>query len=297
MAKKRTLSPNELDSMRNMLQTAAISALMKSRRWEPGEIAFQGGTSLNLAHGSARFSEDLDFMIRGGMSLTDFSSSVGANLVLPSDVKSDLKVSVTKGKDGNNPHCFYVTLGGPDVIGSAKVKIELWQTPQKALDSLKLVVSTVKTDLGVAYVPTLTVEEIHADKVYALGGRNRIKPRDVFDLWWLMDEKKVKPLSQKSLETRLEIYPGPSSDKSETAQIWMENAQERLDDLKSENAPAMVSEDLKRWLPSYWKMNEEVAAEMLRVSIAELENGMSLMRELDLDEYSDKTHEKNTSHE
>ena len=66
--KKRTLSARDEVHLRAVLQTATLAALMDSRRWEPGDIAFQGGTSLHLAHGSARFSEDLDFRVRGSCS-------------------------------------------------------------------------------------------------------------------------------------------------------------------------------------------------------------------------------------
>lgn len=69
VTRKRTLSSQEEAQLRDVLQTATLAALMNSRRWEPGDIAFQGGTSLHLAHGSARFSEDLDFLVRGGLSL------------------------------------------------------------------------------------------------------------------------------------------------------------------------------------------------------------------------------------
>lgn len=278
MAKQRTMSPAEAQDLRQILQTAAIAALMRSRRWEPGEIVFQGGTSLNLAHGSARFSEDLDFMVRGGMTFSDLSSLIASHIRLPSGIANDLTVTVTKGKDARNPHAFNITLGGPNVIGSAKVKVELWQTPKESLDGLKLIISTVATPHGTAYVPTLTLEEIHADKVYALGARNRIKPRDIFDLWWLIKTKGVAALSPASLLSRLDIYPAASKERSDTAQTWLENAPERLADLKVGNAPALVSADLQRWLPTYWKMDEATAAEMIQCAVTELENGIELMK-------------------
>src|SRR5660397_11042 len=187
MATKRTLSSEEQQRLRAILQSAAISALMDSRRWQPGELAFQGGTCLHLAYGSARFSEDLDFMVRGGLSLEGLAKEVLRRIRLPPDIPADMTVVVSKGKDERNPHVFMITLGGPNVIGSAKVKIELWQTRETALNSLKLVVSTITSPAGgQAFVPVLTLDEILADKVYALGARDRLKARDVFDLWWLL---------------------------------------------------------------------------------------------------------------
>jgi len=79
---KRVLTPQQLQTLRSMLQAATIAALMDSRRWEPGDLAFQGGTCLHLAHGSARFSEDLDFMVRGGLSLRGLSKEVQNKLHL-----------------------------------------------------------------------------------------------------------------------------------------------------------------------------------------------------------------------
>lgn len=59
---KRQISASEAFDLRQALHVATLDALMASRRWEPGDLVFQGGTSLHLAHGSPRFSEDLDFL-------------------------------------------------------------------------------------------------------------------------------------------------------------------------------------------------------------------------------------------
>jgi predicted nucleotidyltransferase component of viral defense system len=275
--KKRTLSAQNQQLLREILQTATIAALMDSRRWEPGDIAFQGGTSLHLAHGSARFSEDLDFMVRGGLSLNGLSKAVQQKLRLPPDVPADLRVTVTQGKDQRNPHMFYVTLSGPQVLGSAKVKVEMWQTQAAALKSLQLKISTVTSPAGQAFVPTLTLKEIFTDKVYALGARGRIKPRDVFDLWWLC-EKEVPQLTLQALHTRLEIYPVPSGQTMDTAQAWLANAKLRLRDLQAEGAAAEVANDLKRWLPSAWPMDAQAAADMIKPAVAQLALGMELMQ-------------------
>lgn len=281
--KKRLLSTQEQRRLSEILQTAAIAALMDSRRWQPGDIAFQGGTSLHLVHGSARFSEDLDFMVRGGLSLDGLSKQIQNKLRLPPDIPADLSLSVSAAKDHRNPHSFYVVLGGEQVLGSAKVKIELWQTADAALKSLQLKVSTVTSPAGQAFVPTLTLAEIFADKVYALGGRDRIKPRDVFDLSWLC-EKQMPPLTLKVLRIRLEIYPVKTGDLVDTANAWLVNAADRLSDLKASNAAGDVATDLKRWLPTSWAMDKQIAAEMLQPAIEQLQLGMKLMRDFVLEQ-------------
>ena len=276
-SKKRTLPPQQAQLLRALLQTATLAALMDSRRWEPGDLAFQGGTSLHLAHGSARFSEDLDFMVRGGLSLAGLSKQVQQKLRLPPDVPSDLRVTVSSGKDARNPHSFDVTLSGPQVLGSARVKVEFWQAQPEALKSLQLKISTVASPAGQAFVPTLTLPEIFADKVYALGARGRIKPRDVFDLWWL-GEQGMPALTLQALLTRLEIYPAASGQALDTARAWLANAALRLAELRAADAALRVAFDLKRWLPSSWLMNEQVAADMLQIAVAQLEVGMGLLQ-------------------
>ena len=274
---KRVLSAEQQQTLRHILQAATIAALMDSRRWEPGDLAFQGGTSLHLAHGSARFSEDLDFMVRGGLSLEGLSKEVQKKLRLPADVPADLSVAVTPGRDVRNPHIFYVTLSGPLVVGSVRVKIELWQTQAAALKSLQLKISTVTSPAGQAFVPTLTLAEIFADKVYALGGRDRIKPRDLFDLWWLCEKEKPH-LTAMAMRTRLEIYPADSGKLQDTQAAWLANAALRLQDLQAKRAAKDVASDLKRWLPSSWPMNEQVAADMLQLASTHLQAGVVLMQ-------------------
>lgn len=274
---KRVLSAEQQQTLRHTLQAATIAALMDSRRWEPGDLAFQGGTCLHLAHGSARFSEDLDFMVRGGLSLDGLSKEVQKKLRLPADVPADLSVAVTPGRDARNPHIFYVTLSGPLVVGSVRVKIELWQTQAAALKSLQLKISTVTSPAGQAFVPTLTLAEVFADKVYALGGRDRIKPRDVFDLWWLCEKEKPH-LTASAMRTRLEIYPADSGALQDTQAAWLANAALRLQDLQAKRAAKDVASDLKRWLPSSWPMNEQVATDMLQLAITHLQAGVALMQ-------------------
>lgn len=277
MVKKRSLSAEEQQRLRSVLQTATLGALMDCRRWQPGELAFQGGTCLHLAHGSARFSEDLDFMVRGGLSLPSLSREIERRLQQLTGVPADMTVTVAPGRPARNPHALMVTLSGPQVIGSAKVKIELWQTSQTALNSLKLLVRAIPSPTGPqVFVPTLSLEEVFADKVYALGARDRLKARDVFDLWWLCDQKTMT-IEADTLCNRLDIYPGAGNNRAQTAQKWLTTAEKRLADLRAAPTPAAVAADLKRWLPPSWKMNDTVAATMLAVAVQKLVEGVAVM--------------------
>ena len=48
---KRHLTPTEAFDLRQALHMATLDALMSSRRWEPGDLVFRGGTSLHLVYG------------------------------------------------------------------------------------------------------------------------------------------------------------------------------------------------------------------------------------------------------
>ncbi len=280
---KTQLTPSDQFRLRNVLQAATLAALMDSRRWEPGDLAFQGGTCLHLAHGSARFSEDLDFMVRGGLTLDGLAAEVGRRLRLPPDVPPGLQLSVAPSRNGRNPHAFTVTLSGPEVIGSARVKIELWQTDAQVLRDIRIMVSTISTGAATtAYVPSETLDEILADKIYALGARERLKPRDVFDVWWLFNRAPKTPsLSPAALAMRLRIYP--RGDPARTAASWLANAGLQLGLLRLPATAAGVALDLQRWLPSSWPMTDGSAAEMLAVSARELHAGIDIIERVPTD--------------
>ena len=78
--KKTPMTAAQQFELRQALHVATLDALLASRRWQPGELVFQGGTSLHLAHGSPRFSEDLDFLVHSTLDLTGISAAIEARL-------------------------------------------------------------------------------------------------------------------------------------------------------------------------------------------------------------------------
>lgn len=290
-SRRRSLTANELFQLRNALQAATLSALMDSRRWEPGDLAFQGGTCLHLVHGSPRFSEDLDFMVRGGMSIAGLEAGIQQRLALPPTAPPGLKLTVSVGKDEHNPHAFVVTAAGQGYLGSAKVKVELWRTPGSVMQQLQLLVRPVMTQLAAtALVPTLTLPEILADKVYALAVRERLKPRDVFDLWLLRTQhaQTAPRVQPELLALRLQIYPRGAP--AETAAQWLASAAQRLEQLRAGGAARQaleqfVQEDLAKWLPSYWSAPGGDAAAMLDVSSQWLREGIDAMQQIQSELY------------
>lgn len=278
---KRHLSKDEIADLRQALHVATLDALMASRRWKFGDLVFQGETSLYLAHGSPRISEDLDFLVNSSLNLESISDSVQRLLASTgpgSWLPEGTGFSVSKAKDGRNPHAFVVTISGANVIGSVKVKVELWQT--NAISSIAAVVGKVRLARGPlsgmqTQVPTATLAEIYADKVFALAARPYLKPRDVFDLHWLVKSQGFSHCSDAALRVRLATYP------NQTPAAWLEKAKLRRVELKESGDK--IAHDLKRWLPSSWPLNATSVAEMIKVSVSVLEQGMEIMRVIEAD--------------
>lgn len=274
---KRQISASEAFDLRQALHVATLDALMASRRWEPGDLVFQGGTSLHLAHGSPRFSEDLDFLVNSSLKLDAISDAIQARLEGTPWVPGDARLTVTKAKEGHNPHAFVVSIGGPDIIGSVRVKVEMWQTDEAALAAVNAIVAPVRLARGPAagiqaFVPTADLSEIHADKVFALAARPYLKPRDVFDLHWLAKHDGLRECSVDDLRVRLATYP------SETPAAWVDKAFKRRLDLL--NGATAIQEDLTRWLPSSWPLSTKDAAAMAETALAALDQGIDLMRQV-----------------
>ncbi|SFF34512.1 nucleotidyl transferase AbiEii/AbiGii toxin family protein [Paracidovorax wautersii] len=268
---KKVLTAAQAFDLRQLLHVATLEALMASRRWQPGDLVFQGGTSLHLAHGSPRLSEDLDFMVNSSLKLGAIQASILQRLQSTMTLPEGAKLSIKPAKDDHNPHAFDVSIGGENMIGGVRLKIELWKTDKQALDAIKATVAPIRTVGGLqTFVPTAELSEIYADKVFALANRDRIKPRDVFDLHWLVNHHQIKAITEDKMRVRLATYP------DSTPADWLAKAFDRRAAL-AQAAPA-IAKDLKRWLPSSWPMDEEQAAAMAQTAIDALGQGIDVMR-------------------
>jgi len=275
---KRPLTAVESFDLRQALQVATLDALMASRRWEPGDLIFQGGTSLHLAYGSPRFSEDLDFLVSDALKLDSIAESVQTRLEGASWFPADTRLTVTKARESGNLHAFDVTLGGQDVLGAVRVKVEMWRADKAAMAEVAVLVRPVRLNRGPTsgmqtFVPTAELQEILADKVFALGARPYLKPRDVFDLYWLQRQNDLRSCSEQDMKVRLAFYRG------EDAFGWIEKAQQRVNEL-SEPTETVVN-DLRRWLPSSWPLTAASAEAMKRAAVDLLERGIERMREVE----------------
>lgn len=121
--------------------------------------------------------------------------------------------------------------------------------------------------------PTADLPEIYVDKVFALGARPYLKPRDVFDLHGLITQGGRGECTLEGFLVRL------ATDPNETPSAWLEKAQARRTELEA--SAAYVMQDLKRWLPSSWPLGESNVRAMVDTAIAALDQGMQMMHAIE----------------
>jgi predicted nucleotidyltransferase component of viral defense system len=170
-----------------------LDALMQHAGWGVGELAFHGGTSLHLSWRSARYSEDLDFLLSSTVSKVDAVAAKVVAAVQERFRALDAAFSVElrdKSKDAARMLSFHVVVTHSGYLGRALVKAEFWRTQAGYLAQYPTVFRTPASpsDLAVLVshpVPAATLETAYADKLVAFATRPRLKWRDIYDLWWI----------------------------------------------------------------------------------------------------------------
>ena len=146
------------------------------------DLIFKGGTALRLAHGSPRFSEDLDFSLLQDRLKSKFRRWVGKIIApFPELTLTDLEekchayLAEIKVTQGYLPFPFRIKIE----ISRRGIKDYQWK-----LQLLSSAVSTVQV-LGQVGV----LGQIYQDKISCL--KDRAKPKDLFDLWYISQKLKV----------------------------------------------------------------------------------------------------------
>lgn len=151
---------------------------------EAKQMLFKGGTALRVIYGSPRFSEDLDFSLFG-VSLSQTKSFVEGLFVMVLAAMEQIGIKIEIGEKSN------VTTGGYFGVATFKmleyqaVGVEINVSARNGRD-VRGEVDSVAND----FVPTYTVvhlpqSELVEEKIFrAL--RERKKPRDFYDLYFIM---------------------------------------------------------------------------------------------------------------
>jgi hypothetical protein len=282
---KTTFSQAVLLDATKRLQLLLLDCLMASGNWTRDDIRFQGGTCLSLVYGSARFSEDLDFLLGTDRGLNRMLAGASARMTetlriaLPgATVRFSLRDdSGLEGAHARNPRTFTMSVAQPDWHKAVRIKVEFWLSDPEAVAQYGAGVRTARVleaaregaPLRLTVPPVLVnaanPEEILVDKLHALVGRKYLKHRDVFDLWWLRTQglENWSEALVKHYANHARMYAGAPSIEQLAAKLA----------LKAKDISALMGErtfpaDLKRWLGADSSTATQASADALAESVA-----------------------------
>ena len=163
------------------------------------QLAFQGGTALRLCYQGTRYSEDLDFA--GGETfdpetMAGFSQILEAEIAAAYGLQVDIKPPKQKDSDsGVSVARWSARVQIPQLDRSAPQKqvinIEVAAVPAHDIDLVPVVANYphLPAPFRQMLVSSETQREILADKIIALGARDFLKARDIWDIKFLTDRQ------------------------------------------------------------------------------------------------------------
>jgi predicted nucleotidyltransferase component of viral defense system len=161
-------------------------------------LAFKGGTALKRCYfGDYRFSEDLDFTLTTEASLETILAGLEE---ISTDIQQEsgilIRYSHADRKSHQNSHTFYLAYDGPlPSMSTKEVKVDITISERlvRPLQNRPVLKGYKEyEDLPEdATVQVYSLEEILSEKVAALTDRARNEPRDLYDIWYLIEQEKM----------------------------------------------------------------------------------------------------------
>jgi len=181
------------------MQKAILTALSQNGCFN--KIVFQGGTALRLFYGNPRFSEDIDLVLKEGEKRYDLSGKMPkvkqfAFHIFPFVESVDVKSQKTK--RGLQRYVLQTKSGNPEQ--RLRLHVELAAVPSYQNEPRILDFPPIHPAVRVE-----DVSEILADKVCALALRQYLKGRDLWDIYFLTQERSVGLLWE-LVEKKVEDY-------------------------------------------------------------------------------------------
>jgi predicted nucleotidyltransferase component of viral defense system len=255
--KKRALSPILALQWAQAAHAQYLNALMSVVDWSAQQFAFHGGTSLHLSWSSARYSEDLDFLLSREVGNVDKVLAKVLAIMRERFRAMDAQFAIDikdKSKDPERMLSFHITVSHAAYIGKAMVKAEFWRTDTAYLVNYPTQFRTPVAPDGLVVrvmhpVPAATLETAYADKLTAFATRPYLKWRDVYDLWWIGTQSSaqvdVRGATQQFLHNIQAYTPVDGLTPSNALRKFLANDRQSI--------IAKANPDLKRWLPeSLW---------------------------------------------
>jgi len=146
-------------------------------------LIFKGGTALQKGYGLPRFSIDLDFTATNKKSFVELIKTISKEI---EHFGYSTKIEEVK----TIGETFILRISGPlsgaSPMSIASLRIEISLRESLLLEPLKIDVNPIYHDLKPYTIIVMAEKEILAEKIRAIMTRN--KPRDVFDLYFLLNK-------------------------------------------------------------------------------------------------------------
>lgn len=196
---------DRLSKLRNSYQTTELNVYREYvqhlflnnfyQQPQAHKIYFKGGTALRMVYKSPRFSEDLDF----GSTLQDINEIEKAVISTLVEIEREgIKSEVIESKKTSGGYLSIIDF----VIGSTAVRLRI----EVSFRERELVgeAETIFSDFVPAYlINVLSQEQLVGGKLSALLDRH--KPRDFYDLYFLLQKDFISPAQKDLLRQTLPL--------------------------------------------------------------------------------------------
>lgn len=256
LTRKQNIADDERLKICSFIHFAALKEIFLSSAWKVEQVVFHGGTSLGVAYGSPRHSEDLDFMIAadksskldGVMKRIRLSVERACAIHWPG---SRLEIKGIEGREpGERMSRYSLKWTHPNRHGKAEVKFEFYDVPDHLLAAYGVARVRVPASEGririTSPINVGAIDSIWADKIVAIAKRAYFKERDVFDLWFIEDQASTRGIeispetASKNIPSIARIYNYSPDEVAAGLQSFLNKPQEQLAEC--------VENDMRRWL-------------------------------------------------
>src|SRR3989344_4720071 len=184
--KRLSLANAEKDYLQDVMLFSIYSNLGK-------ELVFKGGTELYKIYKLNRFSEDLDFTLNHRIDTEKISNKIIFDLML-----LNIKGKVKEVKEFGGEINVRFLLNGPLYKGNKEtqcfIPLNISKKEHTLLEPKKEIVISLYKEIPKFEVFVMQKEEILAEKIRTIFQRQ--KPRDIYDLWFLLIEKNIRPVKK-----------------------------------------------------------------------------------------------------
>ncbi|MFH1209283.1 MAG: nucleotidyl transferase AbiEii/AbiGii toxin family protein [archaeon] len=166
------------------------------------DLVFKGGTCLFKIYKLNRFSEDLDFTLTKSIDIKKLSNKIASDLMF-----SNIKCKIKDIKEYRNEINIRLLLNGPLYKGNKEtqsfIALNISKKEKVLLQPNRESIISLYKDIPNFEIFAMQESEILSEKVRAIF--TRIKPRDVYDLWFLTKIKNIG-FDYKLIDKKLALY-------------------------------------------------------------------------------------------